>query len=161
MLPPFCKLKYARYKIKFQKKKSFLPTYPNFFGHVTRNRLFFFFGLNDLVYKEMSRYPITINSTINCIRYWLKLIQMNNSRLPRKAYDSLYDLDSRGKETWVTNIRLCLTQNGFGYAWLYQGVGNDKKFLAEFKERLIDNKWQNVINAHVNDSRITLNKCQS
>ena len=29
MLPPFCKLKYARYKIKFQKKikfRSYLPT---------------------------------------------------------------------------------------------------------------------------------------
>ena len=106
---------------------------------------------NDLVYKEMCRYPITINSTINCIRYWLKLIIMDNSRLPRKAYDSLYALDSRGKETWVTNIRLCLTQNGFGYAWLNQGVGNAKKFLSELKGRLIDSKWQNL-NAHINES---------
>ena len=106
---------------------------------------------NDLVYKEMCRYPITINSVINCIRYWLKLMQMDNFRLPRKAYDSLYALDSRGKETWVTDIRLCLTQNGFGYAWLNQGVGNTKKFLSEVKGRLIDNKWQNV-NAHINES---------
>ena len=106
---------------------------------------------NDLVYKEMCRYTITINSIINCVRYWLKLSQMENFRLPRKAYDSLYALDSRGKETWVTNIRLCLTQNGFGYAWINQGVGNAKKFLSELKGRLIDNKWQNV-NAHINES---------
>ena len=45
---------------------------------------------NDLIYNEMCRWPITINSTINCIRYWLKLFQMDNFRLPRKAYDSLY-----------------------------------------------------------------------
>ena len=106
---------------------------------------------NDLIYNEMCRYPITINSTINCIRFWLKLIQMDNFRLPRKAYDSLYALDSRGKETWATNIRLCLTQNGFGYAWLNQGVGNNKKFLFELKARLIDSKWQNV-NAHIQES---------
>ena len=106
---------------------------------------------NDLVYKETCRYPITINSTVNCIRYWLKLIQMNNFRLPKKAYDSLYVLDSKGKESWVTNIRLCLTQNGFGHAWLNQGVGNPKKFLLELKCRLIDCKWQNI-NAHINVS---------
>ena len=90
---------------------------------------------NDFVYKEMNRYPITINSTINCIHYWLKLIQMDNFRLPRKAYDSIYSLDSMGKETWVTYIKLCLTQNGFGYAWINQGVGNAKKFRFELKGR--------------------------
>ena len=76
---------------------------------------------------------------------------MNNLRLPRKAYDSLYDLDNRGKETWVTNIRLCLFQNGFGHVWLNQGVGHSKKFLSEFKGRLIDSKWQNI-NAHISES---------
>ena len=106
---------------------------------------------NDLVYTETCRYPISINSVINCIRYWLKLVLMESYRLPRKAYDSLYALDSRGKETWVTNVRLCLTQNGFGYAWLNQGVGNDKKFLAELKCRLVDSKWQNI-QAHINES---------
>ena len=106
---------------------------------------------NDLVYKEMCRYPITINSTINCIRYWIKLVQMENHRLPRKAYNVLYRLDNNGKETWATNIRLCLSQNGFGYAWMNQGVGNANTFLKTLKERLIDCKWQNV-HDHVNTS---------
>ena len=41
-------------------------------------------------------------------------------------------------------------QNGFGYAWINQGVGNVKTFLAKLKERLIDCKWQQV-NAHINE----------
>ena len=111
---------------------------------------------NDLVYTEMCRYPITITTTVNCIRYWIKLVQMENHRLPRKSYNTLCRLDTSGKETWATNIRLCLTQNGFGYAWINQGVGNVRKFLNAFKERLIDCKWQNV-QAHVNESdRFTL-----
>ena len=106
---------------------------------------------NDLVYTEMCRHPITINSNINCVRYWTKLVRMENYKLPRKAYDVLYNLDRNGKENWATNVRICLMQNGFGYAWINQGVGNVKTFLAKLKERLIDCKWQQV-NAHINDS---------
>ena len=51
---------------------------------------------------------------------------MEPYRLPRKAYLMLYALDERGKHTWATNVRLCLFQNGFGYAWLSQGVGDEK-----------------------------------
>lgn len=106
---------------------------------------------NDFVYTEMARYPITINSSINCIRYWLKLVQMENFRLPKKAYNVLYQLDRNGKETWVSKIRLCLTQNGFGFVWINQGVVNSKSFLNSLKERLIDCKWQNV-QAHFSES---------
>ena len=106
---------------------------------------------NDFVYTEMARYPITINSSVNCIRYWLKLLQMENHRLPKKAYSVLYQLDRKGKETWASKIRICLTQNGFGYVWIYQGVGNTKTFLRILKERLIDCKWQHV-QAHLSES---------
>ena len=99
---------------------------------------------NDLVYCELRRYPITINMAINCIRYWIKLTQMEQHRLPKRAYNTLYRLDQRGKETWVTKVRLCLLQNGFGYAWINQGVGNMKLFLKTVKNRLVDCRWQNV-----------------
>ena len=57
---------------------------------------------NDLVYTELRRYPIMINSTINAIRYWLRVVQMENTRIPRTAYDTLCKLDRNGKETWAT-----------------------------------------------------------
>ena len=106
---------------------------------------------NDLVYCELRRYPITINMAINCIRYWIKLTQMEQHRLPKRAYNTLYRLDQRGKETWVTKVRLCLLQNGFGYAWINQGVGNIKLFLKTVKNRLVDCRWQNVYQ-HINTS---------
>ena len=106
---------------------------------------------NSLVYTETCRYPITINSIINCIRYWLKVVEMDDNRIPKKAYNKLYTLDRNSKQTWATNIRLCLTRNGFGYAWLNQGVGNAKRFLQSLKERLIDCDWQ-LVQAHINES---------
>ena len=106
---------------------------------------------NDLVYCELQRYPITINSFVSCIRYWLKIMYMDAHRLPNKAYFMLKHLDEKGKRTWVTNIRTCLFQNGFGLVWQNQGVGNSKQFLQIFKRRMIDSRWQ-VCNAHVEES---------
>ena len=43
---------------------------------------------NDLVYGEVG---------VRCIRYWLKLIRMEEHRLPLRAYKMLLNLDQRGK----------------------------------------------------------------
>ena len=90
---------------------------------------------------------------MNCIRYWLKLVQMQNHRLPRKAYTSLYTLDERGHTNynWVSKVRNCLCVNGFRNVWMQQGVGDVKSFLKILKQRLIDVRWQNV-NGHLNGS---------
>ena len=40
---------------------------------------------NDLVYGELDRYPVTINSTINCIRYWIKSVSYTHLTLPTIA----------------------------------------------------------------------------
>jgi hypothetical protein len=106
---------------------------------------------NDLVYGEFNRHPIVINCVINTIRYWLKILNMGNNRLPKKAYMMIKTLDERGKETWATNVRLCLFRYGFGYVWLNQGVGSVRVFLKTLKQRLIDMRWQEWT-GHIEDS---------
>ena len=61
---------------------------------------------NDFVYGESDRFPITLNSTIRYIRYWLKLTCMDEDRLLRKAYLMLYNLDARGRRNWASNVRM-------------------------------------------------------
>ena len=106
---------------------------------------------NDIVYGELGRVPIYINSYVACIRYWLKLLQMDQHRLPYKCYKMLYKLDVKGKQTWVTNIRKCLCRYGFMYVWESQGVGCPNTFLKCFKQRLVDCRWQEW-DLHINDS---------
>ena len=106
---------------------------------------------NDLVYGEVGRFPIQINACVRCIRYWLKLIRMEEHRLPLTAYKMLLNLDQRGKTNWVTNIRKTLCANGFSYVWDNQGVGCLNAFIREFRQRLIDIRWQ-TWDDHVNTS---------
>ena len=73
---------------------------------------------------------------------------MEESRLPHKAYKMLYRLDASGKKNWVSNIRVCLYEHGFGHVWLNQGVGCENGFIRTFRQRLIDCRWQ-IWNHHI------------
>ena len=106
---------------------------------------------NDLVYGDTGRYPIVIHSTIRCIKYWLKLLAMPDSRLPRKVYSMLYKLDEGGKVNWVSKIRMFLFQHGFGYVWVNQSVGDCNAFISVLRERMIDCRWQKW-EGHVRES---------
>ena len=72
---------------------------------------------NAIIYGELGRYPLYINSSIKSIKYWLNLLQMNDDRLPKQAYRMLVALDCKGKRCWVTNIKELLFKSGFGIAW--------------------------------------------
>lgn len=97
---------------------------------------------NDLLYGETNRFPIYVNSAVKCVCFWLKLVQMEDQRIPRKAYNMLYSLDDRGKENWVSKVRVCLFEYGYGFVWMNQGVGNVNDFIKAFRQRLIDCTWQ-------------------
>ena len=48
------------------------------------------------------------------------------------------------KKKWIYNLKNILFQNGFGYVWESPLNLNEKYFISEFKERLLDNfiqKW--------------------
>jgi hypothetical protein len=113
---------------------------------------------NDLVYGETNRYPIYVNSAVKCVRFWLRLLEMEDNRIPHKAYKMLLDLDARGKQNWVSKIRLCLNENGFGFVWLNQGVGSINDFISVFRQRLVDTRWQNWNNHIQNSDRFNLYK---
>eukprot|EP00745_Piridium_sociabile_P040709 TRINITY_DN7896_c0_g1_i1.p1 TRINITY_DN7896_c0_g1~~TRINITY_DN7896_c0_g1_i1.p1 ORF type:complete len:546 (-),score=34.17 TRINITY_DN7896_c0_g1_i1:81-1496(-) len=91
-----------------------------------------------LVYCESGRYPLYIQTSTACIRYWLKLTQMEENRIPKKSYKMLYTLHCNGKKNWVTKICYTLNRYGFGYVWDNQGVDNVRIFLSLFKQRLFD-----------------------
>lgn len=103
---------------------------------------------NKFVYGETGRYPLFMNSAVRCIRYWLKLLTMDRSRLPRQAYEMLKNLDERGKMCWATRVKNILLSMGFGYAWIHQGVGCEKTFVSLFRQRIKDvfiQEWHSAI----------------
>ena len=39
-------------------------------------------------------------------------------------------------KTWVSHVKRLFCVNGFGYVWMYGEVGDERRFLHVFKERL-------------------------
>jgi hypothetical protein len=103
---------------------------------------------NKMIYGELERYPLYINSSIRCIKYWFRILSMDQSRLAKQAYLMQLTDDRCGKKCWASEIRELLYSMGFHFVWLNQGVGNVKAFLAVLKQRLIDTflqEWRATI----------------
>jgi hypothetical protein len=101
---------------------------------------------NILIYSESGRYPLYVNIYLNCIKYWLKLLQLPENRLPLKSYKMLFSLHCNNKNNWVSKICFTLYRYGFGHVWENQGVENVRGFSNAFKQRLIDcfqQDWHN------------------
>ena len=93
---------------------------------------------NKMIYGELNRYPLYINAHIRCIKYWIRLLNMDEDRFPKHAYFMLLSLDSNGTRCWVTQVRELLCSVGFQYVWLNQSVRNENEFISALKQRLTD-----------------------
>ena len=76
---------------------------------------------NKMVYGELGRYPLFIASYGRCIKYWFRLLCMEQSRLPNQAYRMLVNLDENGKQCWQRRyedscVKLAFTLYGYSKA---------------------------------------------
>ena len=104
-----------------------------------------------LVYGELGRYPLHVNTYVKCIKFWLRIVFMDEQRYPKKAYNMLMSLQRQNYTTWACQIRNMLYYYGFGVVWEAQSVGNTKSFLVQFKQRLVDNfsqDWHSALESH-------------
>ena len=92
---------------------------------------------NCLVYGEVGRFPLALDTQARVISYWFKILQMENDRIPKMAY--LRDVKEIGKKgSWAQGVKGLLERPGFAGVWLNQGVTNQNSFLRDFKLRLRD-----------------------
>ena len=99
---------------------------------------------NKMVYGELGRFPLFVNSTLRCLKYWLRVLKMDHFRIPKQAYKMMSLMDESEKKCSVTQVKNVLSKNGFYCVWLQQGVRDEKNFLCELKQRLTDNFYSRM-----------------
>ena len=107
------------------------------------------------VYGVLGRYPIYINRFVLAIKYWFKILFTGNILL-RAIYNSLLDDLGTENNNWLAMIKNLLVENGFQYVWVNPWSVNQKSFLTEFKQRLIDNFVQSFHSDLRNNKVLTL-----
>lgn len=93
---------------------------------------------------ETGRYPMYIKCYKQHIKYWLKILDMPDTRYPKACYQMLYQIDQQHRDTWVGSIRTLLCEHGFQDTWEAQYVENKEQFVQEFVNRVkneYDRKW--------------------
>ena len=74
------------------------------------------------------------------MKYWLKIVSSSEEKLTNIAYRSMLQSASQKykKSSWASSIEIILSEAGFNFVWLTQGVINVKQFLKLLEERLMD-----------------------
>ena len=106
---------------------------------------------NCLVYGELARYPLCINSQLRVIKYWLRVLEMDETRLPKIAYHRELKEDRKTK-SWAVDVKTILDNTGFSNVWQQQNAGMVPGFLKSLKRRLMDifiQDWRAKINTSV------------
>ena len=108
------------------------------------------------LYGEVGRLPLSVIRKINIIKYWIEILNQNDSSLVKQVYlmlreDAENHRNYNGKNC-ASQIEDMLQQHGLGYVWEQQ-FDIENPFLT-IKQRIIDNylqKWYAEIN---NSSRL-------
>lgn len=106
---------------------------------------------NNFIYCELKRVNMQCERYVYIVKYWLRLLKSSKKRLIKNVYNNMFKECLSGKKNWAFNVKSLLEQHGFGFAWIFQGVGNETKFLKCFKNRLRDNFGQ-ILNDKIQNS---------
>ena len=101
---------------------------------------------NDMVYGETGRYPVFINAQIRVVKYWLKILNMEEDRLPKRVYRMMLCTS----DNWASRVKQILIDCELGSAWTAQSVRDENSFLKSLKETLLSKfrgQWERRITA--------------
>ena len=95
---------------------------------------------NDFIYGELGRITFASQRYISIIRYWLKLVSLNENKYAKCIYNmQIEDMrNNPDKFNWASSVKQLLSKYGFMNVWLSQGVENSNSFLQIFKQRVRD-----------------------
>ena len=74
-----------------------------------------FGDFNIMIRVKFRRLPSAISHMTQCLKYWVRLLQMETHRYPKQCYEMLRSFDSLGTKTWASDIKCMLFTFGFGY----------------------------------------------
>ena len=88
------------------------------------------------VYADTGRVPLKVQWEIQALRYWERVINLQESHILNKCYLKLSALETTGQVNWCRNIKCLLTSLGMRYAqlWNMQATCEDPKAINAVTE---------------------------
>ena len=99
---------------------------------------------NALVLAELSRLDMKTKRLLRIIKYWLKILTLNENVLVKKVYEAMRREADEGVVNWASLLRDKLMSLGFGEVWYVQKVYNNVLFINNVKIRINDVYYQEL-----------------
>jgi len=91
---------------------------------------------NLMIYGDTGRYPLYVKAILRCVKYWLRILSMDNKRYPQKVYQMMIHT-TNSNYSWAKRIKDLLYDYDFEDVWREQNVPSANAFLKELKRRLV------------------------
>ena len=91
---------------------------------------------NAAVYGELRRVPLYINRYVQVIKYWFKVISLENE-IVKSVYDNSILINLRDN-SWYIKVKLLLERYRFYDVWLRPEQVYVPTFISSFKQRVAD-----------------------
>ena len=100
---------------------------------------------NEMVYGELGRCPLILEKKVRIVKYWLKIVHRELSPLVQKIFKIMLHTITANNTivNWAALVRDMLSNLGFGYAWMQQGVTNRTYFISFFNRDYVINTFNN------------------
>lgn len=106
--------------------------------------------INSMVIGECGRFPLALTYQRKFIRYYIKIINMDYHRLPKRCFFYLVSISERTRGTWAVQVKNFLYEYGFFDVWESHEIGNPRIFLMTLEERMkskLKNEWINELSS--------------
>ena len=97
---------------------------------------------NTLIYGELNRFPLVIETQIRVLKYWAKVSRLDMNRIPRQTYER-EKREINKPDNWALGVKRLLERNGYAFVWINEGTEWTKALFKSIKQTLIDQFWQN------------------
>ena len=82
---------------------------------------------------EMGRLPLLLSRRYNIINYWLRILELDDSRLTKDSYKLQMIWTENNRECWLMCVKNMLLNYGFAEAWYKPRDGGHSYFQDNFK----------------------------
>ena len=108
-------------------------------------------SVTNAIYAECGRFPLILKQKCQVIKYWLRILKLDNKYIIKKAYNSLLELHELGQENWCTHVKHILMETELSQAWDDQNI--DIATYKVLKEKLYKTFMENCINSIQNSDQ--------
>lgn len=101
------------------------------------------------IYSDTGRFPVYLKQQVQALKYWYRVMSLDNEHMVKKAYNSLYESHCLGQNNWCSHIKALLYDHNHQSNWDNQIINIQD--VNVIKEKIYKKFMDNCLN-QINNS---------